>query len=359
MDRLPERNSPEGLELLQQAWVHYDVAVHLAQRYKLVSKVVFICRLVVGWLVVLFATSRYLSWWGGDDLIFGLSLLVSLLLSVDAWVDAKARHRALQNGASSIESLIWKFRARVGQFSQDKLGEYDARSEDVCLQQAMTTWMQKLVGSADLKSTGLEQNWTAEVYCHHQFEVSANSPMTLQEDDFHTPIRPSKYIQLRLVSSMEFFRDRIPRYTWWHDALKVAQLLCAVAASVLAYLGNARYVVVFTSVAVAITGWIGFHGVSDKIVRYNSIARNIQMLITWWTALTPIEKAGVTNISQLIEQGEAILCAEHSASQGMITEAQVEEPDPKKSTSNNAGALAKSANSSNRYRVHPADPEDQ
>ena len=41
LDRLPATNSWEGLQLLQEAWCEYDVAMHLADRYKVGSKLLF------------------------------------------------------------------------------------------------------------------------------------------------------------------------------------------------------------------------------------------------------------------------------------------------------------------------------
>ena len=40
LDRLPQSNSLEGLLLLQSAWCKYDVCMYLAERYKLVCKVI-------------------------------------------------------------------------------------------------------------------------------------------------------------------------------------------------------------------------------------------------------------------------------------------------------------------------------
>ena len=51
LDRLPKQNPLEGLLLLQEAWKSHDIAVHLADYYKIVSKFLFMLQLVVVWLI--------------------------------------------------------------------------------------------------------------------------------------------------------------------------------------------------------------------------------------------------------------------------------------------------------------------
>ena len=53
LDRLPKENPIEGLLLMQEAWGLYDVAMHLADQYKLWSKVIFFIQLLLVFLVVI------------------------------------------------------------------------------------------------------------------------------------------------------------------------------------------------------------------------------------------------------------------------------------------------------------------
>lgn len=115
LDRLPKHNPLEGLLLLQEVWAEYDVAMHLAGRYKNFSKTLFAQHLLAIWLAVLVATlfgsrtelfdtsadglscadddGRALDAETADNLVFFLSLLPGLLISIESVLNSKARWR--------------------------------------------------------------------------------------------------------------------------------------------------------------------------------------------------------------------------------------------------------------------------
>ena len=62
LDRLPKADTLEGLLLLREAWCAYDVAMHLADRYKLLSKFLFLVQQIVIWLIIMLTyMSMYLG----------------------------------------------------------------------------------------------------------------------------------------------------------------------------------------------------------------------------------------------------------------------------------------------------------
>ena len=58
LDRLPNETTLQGLLLLRGAWCEYDVAMHLASRYKFRSKLIFLTQLFVAWGMVIVGISR-------------------------------------------------------------------------------------------------------------------------------------------------------------------------------------------------------------------------------------------------------------------------------------------------------------
>ena len=61
-DRLPKRNSLEGLLLLQQAWCECDIAHYLANRYKRYTKIVYVSQLMLAWLIIVVSQVQTESW---------------------------------------------------------------------------------------------------------------------------------------------------------------------------------------------------------------------------------------------------------------------------------------------------------
>jgi len=137
LDRLPATNSLEGLQLLQEAWCEYDIAMHLANRYKLYSKVLFALQLVLGWAIVFigtaekeFADNHLVDTSGWRHIVFGLTLTATLFISFDALFNAKARWRQLRSSAGSLQSLLFLYRTRIGQFELNPLNP-DSRQPEV------------------------------------------------------------------------------------------------------------------------------------------------------------------------------------------------------------------------------------
>ncbi len=48
--------------------------------------------------------------------------------------------------------------------------------------------------------------------------------------------------------------------------------------------------------------------------RYTRAVRSLKMLLSWWDVLTDVERAGIENISKLIETSEAIIADERQVS---------------------------------------------
>lgn len=334
------KNSLEGLRLLEEAWKEHDVCMHLADRYKLLGKILFAAEIVLSWVVVIIGSLRALNEkarWLHHALI-ALSLLASLLLSVDKWLMAKQRWRHLRGCASSVRSIIWCYRTRIGRFAQARVG--GSAGPDTQLREALTREKEELMASANLHSTDLRRRYEAkDVYKHCQQASSfpfnratacaatltagpgqegSVPTIDLKHDNHYSPIKPDKYIELRLQKAVDFFQERIPRRMRHRQFLVVLILVCTTAASALAIYGLSLYVVIVTALTSAISTWDEYSDLTRKIERYNGVVGGVDKLILWWKSLGPVEQAGVDNITLLVERGEAILEQERSAWQSMV-----------------------------------------
>ena len=159
LDRLPKENPIEGLLILRSAWDDHDIAIMLARRYKRLCKLAFLMQLGLSWLAVASATvGQYLSGVAGmalgqEDLnassltvdispltelpdpetaavlvtvsevlghvVFAITLGISFVLALDTMVNSKSRWRQLRAGAGALQSVIWLYRTRCGDFELD------------------------------------------------------------------------------------------------------------------------------------------------------------------------------------------------------------------------------------------------
>ena len=190
------------------------------------------------------------------DLVFALSLLISALYSVDSLIQARSRWRALRSSAGELESLIWRYRTRVEPFTVGSTTQNTG--PEWAFNKAIAEWIDELASAANLATTDMVRSYPASVYRHHQDVISNNPPVvyleggisrpvTLDVDDFHSPTKPDRYIELRLRPQMEFYRWRVPVYHRWAAFYRAALLLSASIMSALSFYRVEKWVIVVTA----------------------------------------------------------------------------------------------------------------
>uniref|UniRef100_A0A7S0XXN4 SMODS and SLOG-associating 2TM effector domain-containing protein n=2 Tax=Hemiselmis andersenii TaxID=464988 RepID=A0A7S0XXN4_HEMAN len=176
LDRLPAENTLEALELLQQAWIEHDIAVHLAAGYKRMARLLYSLYLFIGLVIVTVTTvTGYLLQTPDNaeiaahlqDAVFGLSLFSSFVLTIGAYFNPTKRGRQLRASASTLQSIIWRFRARVGEFLPPP---NFPKQPDYNLCAAIASWRRELVAGTDLMSTALEKKYPPHIFTHLQHD---------------------------------------------------------------------------------------------------------------------------------------------------------------------------------------------
>jgi hypothetical protein len=273
LDRLPKSNPLEGLLLLRAAWTEYDVSMHLADRYKLISKTLFAFQLMMGWLVIVSTTldqapcesiageandvcphafTDIQEGGGFAEIAFFLSAVAAVLISMDSLFNAQSRWRQLRSGAGSLESMIWCYRTRIGAF---EIISIESRFPETAFRRSLVAWRDQLVAGGDLQVSSLGKKYHSDIYRHHQFPGS--TPL-VAGDDYYSPVQPKRYIEMRVKPLIDFFRTRIPRYVKRRYWLKCALLTCSLGATLLTRYRLSLWVIAMTSGAAAITSWQEF-----------------------------------------------------------------------------------------------------
>lgn len=374
LDRLPKANTLEELHLLREAWCEYDVCMRLATWYKRLSKFLFAMQLLMAWSIVLVAALRSQTSSGGGavcatnasgiadaaatstielasllgQVLFSLSMAASFLISLDALLNAKTRWRHLRSSAGALETIIWSFRARVGAFELEPHEPNKRPATVLCA--VLNEWRSALIASGDLKESNIARSHGPHVYRHHQFQGSLGPG----EDDYHSTTQPQRYIDLRIIAALSFYQRRIPRYTRQRQLLQLVVLLCSIAVATLSHLQFDRWVILVTSAASLIVSWTEFADLAHKGERYTLAAQSLKKLLSWWNALSEVEKASKEMITRLIDASESTISDERSAwlstaSDSHRTTATCErQPAEGSAAEREAGGEGKSA------KVHPA-----
>jgi len=174
LDRLPTQNSLEATKLLQQAWNEYDIALHLASWYKRMSRFNYWLYLLIGICIVSLTTLNGTFLQSNAELarnvqhsMFGLTLFSSFILTIGAYYNPTKRGRQLRASASTLKSIIWRFRTRTGEFIQ---ASQNPKAADYALYNALSEWRRELIAGTDLISTSLKREYGAEIYKHLQHD---------------------------------------------------------------------------------------------------------------------------------------------------------------------------------------------
>lgn len=192
LNRGPKDNTPQGLKLLKEAWCEHDVAMYLADCYKILAKFEYLLQLIIGVAIIAFGVGALTDEDArcGDNPrdetaehgIFGLSLVATLLVGLGARFNANGRWRQLRAAACDLESSIYLYRARVGPYRvggheghgkgcQHPNGEFVTADDLFC--DELVRWRAGIVtGAGNLQISGAKKAFTSyppSIFRHCQF----------------------------------------------------------------------------------------------------------------------------------------------------------------------------------------------
>merc|ERR1719161_2601706 len=230
--------------------------------------------------------------------------------------------------ALSLESVTWKYRARVGDF---QVSVHRTGGPESTLSAFLQTWLDEVVGGLDLQGTAFKKQYGDDVYKHLQYKGKLPNRKSREDDepaiidDYHTPVKPQRYIQLRVIRAQKFYSKRIPLYISRRRFWILLGLFCSAASGACTYWGVHDYVALVGSVATAGAAWMEFTDLNNKIERYNTTVKNLDKLLIWWHSLRDVERASKEMGTQLVFSAESIITGEFQAWQS--TPAQNENED--------------------------------
>ena len=337
--QMPITESLEGLKVLRSAWEFIDIGQSNLKAYKFLSKFIYmimiVCCIVTVCLAVLsdfidsLMTNVDANMTPTGSLIFYLSIASTFVIALNAYVNPNGRWKQIRDTTCDLESAIWQFRTRTGQFKV-KWHETDASLS--LLKGKVSQVVEELVTASDVgQSTSWSGLYSKSVFKHGQYGSlkSSNSQSGIQNrsttwwnvlfkqtnadtgqdavDDHHSPLTPEKYIQFRLKNILKFYKHRLPIYTRSRNILSVTMMMLTASGTILAYKQYSSYVPICATIAAAITSWMEYTSITTKIGRYNSIVSSLESLILWWSSIPETDKSNVYNIDALVRKGEQVV----------------------------------------------------
>ena len=377
MDKLPQRNTLGATTVLKSAWCLYDICQYNRSRYRRISQILFLLQnlIVISTITVTVlnfervgADSEHEMLIKFDAVVFYLALLSAFVGGVDAFFNPTTRWKTLQGEMARLESHIWRFRTRSGEYEHDNA---DPKAPEVLLRNVVERIRKDILVNSDVSETAYLQNYPPSTFRHGQFRpqtdgqarlraggrispqvVNAEGDESKQDagpkpnetnpfDNHASPCPPALYITFRVEPKIEEFRSMLPRLGWTRSVLRMVLLLATGTSAVLANVKLSNYVAILSGVTCAITGWLEFHNTESRVIELNASIMNLENLVMWWNSLTEIERAVVRNINELIDQGEEYIAAADAEKRSKTEKGK----EPTGSDSQGQGASTSSAQS--------------
>jgi len=303
-------------------------------------------------IVTITAMSSIFPGWTTTDneqiILLCISLSMGVIQGILAIVEPSRKWLQLQGGALGLESKIWLFCTRVGEFkgsALSTLGRYGA--EHVAEQRllaCLTAVQDKVSQSSGLKKTGFYAVHTAtddvaiegsggdvnsldhdrtingpkgikSSFClHGQFmaERFVEDP-PLSCDNHHSPATPQGYIQWRLMPALQFYQRRIPQYARRRIFFQASLMISSVINALLASFGEPSWTAIVASVAGGFAAWQEFVCVEKKLERQSTVASALEHTLVWWQALTEVDQASMSKVEHLVQHTEELLTCDLTA----------------------------------------------
>jgi len=303
INRLPDANSLQTLELIKLAWEKVDIFNSTADAYKAFSNVTYMCFLLISLFTAVVTCISLnkpdiLSREVLRILVTAASLSSLALTAFITFFDPATRWQQLRGASLAMESEIFKFRTRSGIYaaSDSSLNSYqgvDSRQAEMALESCVEEISKHVLKSGNMAETSLLAKFNghsdpqlsrkqALKYRHGQYEHSRidgtfgqsnwsylkhsrgsrrrGQPeivknMEQPSDDHHSPLTANEYIELRAWPQLAYYKSKLPLYERNKMCHELIMSTTMVVGVVLAFANYAEWGALPAAVATMMTAW--------------------------------------------------------------------------------------------------------
>merc|ERR1711988_1473698 len=110
-----------------------------------------------------------------------------------------------------------------------------------------------------------------------------------------------------------FYQHRLPGYYRYVSISQILLILGSLTSALLAFVGKIEYTPLVAIGTSSITAWLEFRGTRKKISLHSATVDGLEQHLLWWTSLTSIEQASVSNLDRLVDNCEELLRSERNS----------------------------------------------
>ena len=235
-------------------------------------------------------------------------ILISILISASNRFKSGNKWIMLRSGAESLKREIYRYRTQSGIYSDDATKE---KSRDVKLADKLSLVTRQLMKTAVNEAS----------VPPYEGEVPPKMDGAAGEDDGFSVLTPEDYITIRLGDQLSYFSGKTGSLEKKLKLLQWSIYLIGGLGTLLAAIGFELWVALTASLAAAFATYLEYSQTENTLVLFNQVSTNLNNTLTWWAAITPVERANPDNLDLLVEQTEQALADEHAGWVQQMTDA--------------------------------------
>ena len=238
-------------------------------------------------------------WWWLRHLLIILPIILTVLITAANRFKHGNQWLFLRASAEAIKREIYRYRTRTtyyGGWSPDQPSPEQQLSRKV----------------QDITQAAMETE--ANLSILEPYDKTKGFPPYTEAgsegDDGFSKLMPDRYIEVRLEDQLNYFNRAATRIGRRLRGLQWAIWIIGAVATYLAYIGQQIWIAVTTSIAAALTSFLGYKLSEDKLMKFNQARTGLTNVRSWWNALSPDDQADQENVNTLVEHTEQVLKSE-------------------------------------------------
>ncbi len=229
----------------------------------------------------------FLQW-----VIVAIPIIITLLVGISNHFSNGQKWIWLRSSAENLKSEIFRYRTKTGGYHNDKARETKIAEK---VKELNNHLMQTEVKMSALK------NYVGNL--PPQYSVAEN-------DDGFTMLSPERYIKMRLEDQLSYYQNKTSQLERKWSYLQWGIYGLGGVGTLLAARGFELWIALTTGLVAALTTYLGYQQVEERLTKYNQASVNLTNILNWWTALSSSDQMKQNNIDKLIECTETALGSE-------------------------------------------------
>ena len=241
--------------------------------------------IVTTWIVA------FLQW-----VIVAIPVIVTILIAVLDRFNNGQKWIGLRSNAEKLKSEIFCYRTQSGIYHTAH-----------CLEVNRETKLAEKVQSINDHLMQTEVNLSALI----PYEGPLPPPYsTAVNDDGVMRLSPERYLNVRLEDQLNYYVKKTAQLEAQWSRLQWGIYILGGVGTLLAARGLELWIALTTGLVGAMTVYLGYQQVEDRLKKYNRASINLTNISNWWSALPISEQAKQENIDQLVSETEQALGSE-------------------------------------------------